>query len=95
MFVVGDDFVVRGVSYLAVDRPWYNTLSVGQSVRFAYSPKSHYGFPADQVILTPLGMAFPILVVGFILLFFSAGYRIFRPSKNRPTGQSRSEARSP
>ncbi len=92
--VSGGEFVVQGASYYTVDLPWYNTLSVGQSLRFAYSPDSHYGFPADQVILNPLGMAFPALVVGAILLFFSVGYHVLKPS-DRSIDQSRSGDRNP
>ncbi len=91
--VAGGDFVVQGVSYFTADLPWYHTLSIGHSVRFAYGPTSHYGFPADQMILNPLGMAFPVLVFGFILLVFSAGYHILRPS-GQSTGQSHSEERN-
>ena len=86
----GGDFVVRGVSYLTADLPWYNTLSVGQSVRFTYGLKSRYGFPADQMILTPLGMALPALVFGFTMLVFSVGYHMLTPS-SRPNDQSRSQ----
>lgn len=86
----GGDFVVRGVSYLTADLSWYNTLSVGQSIRFTYSLKSRYGFPADQMILTPLGMALPALVFGSTLLVFSVGYHMLK-SSSRPTDQSRSE----
>ena len=45
------------------------------------------------MILNPLGMAFPVLVFGFILLVFSAGYHILRPS-GQSTGQSHSEERN-
>lgn len=46
------------------------------------------------MILNPLGMAFPVLVFGSILLVFSAGYHMLTPS-NKPTGQSRSEEHNP
>jgi hypothetical protein len=92
--VSGGNFIVHGASYFTANLPWYNTLSVGQSVRFAYGPKSHYGFPADQMILTPWGMAVPALVVGFVLLFFSAGYHILKPSE-RPANPSRSKKYNP
>jgi hypothetical protein len=92
--VSGGDFVVRGISYFTADLPWYKTLTVGQSVRFPYSPNSHYGFPPGQMILTPLGLAFPVLVVGCVLLVFSAGYFYLRPS-NKSANQSRSEDNTP
>ena len=58
------DFTIQGESYQVVDLSWYHTLSVGQAVRFAYSPESHYGFSADQMIQAPGGMLLPALVFG-------------------------------
>ncbi len=92
--VSGGEFVVHGVSYFTANLPWYNTLSVGQSTRFAYSPKSLYGFPADRIILTPMGITFPVLVVGSILLVFGAGYHVLKPP-DKPTDKIGAEERNP
>lgn len=68
--VLNGDFVVDGISYRTNKLAWYSSLSVGQYINFAYAPNSHNGFPAELLILSPLGVVFPFAVLGLGLLLF-------------------------
>jgi hypothetical protein len=87
------DFVVRGVSYRTTDIDWYYTLSTEQTISFAYSPSSHYGFSTTRMTLSPWGFALPSLVLGFTLLAFSFCFRLFTPVDNTPARHEPDEKR--